>query len=399
MKVKKKALLWIIPAGVLLLPIVLWGAAALAAYVYSGIVLNGAKITEDPRRGVPGEILKREKELRAALDKTMYEGAGQFLPIAGSCTWQPGDERPVPAAGREQALKFAASPEGKAFFARNREYLDLCCRIAAEEPFEVEKAQTLLVGYRSAARICAAQAALAHWQGRKAEILPLLEPMEKLERTMLEHETAVIEALVRIAVGATRLDMAVSCGPEDPAYAATYRAMLSRFLAAPVQMPIEGRLQARELREIRGFGRGKWTYPREFGFRKRAAVYPFACFDVARHLRKTLELERKAPGWIRSGVVPKGGKPGSLEDAQRSALRKALLYRAHYGTALALKLYRCEKGTCPETLDALVPAFLPKLFRDPYTGAPLTYRRLPGNAFELSFPSAPHNRVRSKPGY
>ena len=69
------------------------------------------------------------------------------------------------------------------------------------------------------------------------------------------------------------------------------------------------------------------------------------------------------------------------------------------GTALALKLYRCEKGTCPESLDALVPAFLPKLFCDPYTGAPLTYQRLPGNAFELSFPSAPHNRVRSKPNY
>ena len=400
MKVKKKALLWIVPLAILLLPVVLWGAAALATYIYSGIVLGGAKITEDPRQGVLGEILKQEKELRAALNKTMCEGAGQFLPIAGSCTWQPGDERPVPAAGREQALKFAASPEGKAFFARNREYLDLCCRIAAEEPFEVEKAQTLLVGYRSAARICAAQAALAHWQGRKAEILPLLEPMEKLERTMLEHETAVIEALVRIAVGATRLDMAVSCGPEDPAYAALYRAMLARFLAAPVQMPLEAWLQARESREIRGFGRGKLgSYPLKFGFWKRAAVYPLACLDVARHLRKTLELERMAPEWIRSGVVPKGGKPGSLEDAQRSALRKALLYRAHYGTALALKLYRCEKGTCPETLDALVPAFLPKLFCDPSSGAPLTYRRLPGNAFELSFPSAPHNRVRSKPGY
>ena len=399
MKVKKKALLWIIPAVPLLLPVVLWGAAALAAYVYSGIVLNGAKITEDPRRGVPGEVLKREKELRAALDKTMYEGAGQFLPIAGSCTWQPGDERPVPAAGREQVLKFAASPEGKAFFARNREYLDLISRIAAEEPFEVEKTLTLLRGYRSAARVCAAQAALAHWQGRKAEILPLLEPMEKLERTMLEHETTIIEALVRIAIGATRLHTAVSCGPEDPAYAATYRAMLARFLAAPVQMPLEAWLQARELREIRGFGRGKWAYPPEFGFWKKTMAYPFACFGIARDLRRTLGQEPMAPEWIRTGVVPKGENPGYLEDAQRSALRKALLYRAHYGTALALKLYRCEKGTCPESLDALVPAFLPKLFCDPYTGAPLTDRRLPGNAFELSFPSAPHNRVRSKPNY
>ena len=400
MKVKKKALLWIIPAAILLLPVVLWGIAALAAYIYSGIVLGGAKITGDPRRGVPEEVLKREKELRAALDKTMYEGAGQFLPIASIYEWQPGSESPVPAAGREQALKFAASPEGKAFFARNREYLDLCCRIAAEEPFDVEKTLILLRGYRSAARICAAQAALAHWRGRKGEILPPLEPAEKLERTMLAHETTIIEALLRIAIGATRLHQAVRCGPEDPAYAAAYRATLERFLAAPVQMPLDAWLQARELREIRGFGRGRLaSYPREFGFWKRAAVYPFVCFDVARHLRKTSELERKAPEWIRSGVVPEGGKPGYLEDGQRNALRKALLYRAHYGTALALKIYRCEKGTYPESLDALVPAFLPKLFRDPYTGAPLTYRRLPGNAFELSFPSAPHNRVGSRPNY
>ncbi len=400
MKVKKKALLWIIPAAVLLLPVVLWGAAALAAYIYSGIVLGGAKITEDPRRGVPGEILKQEKELRAALNKTMCEGAGQFLPVAGIYTWQPGGERPVPAAGREQTLKFAASPEGKAFFARNREHLDLCCRIAAEEPFDLEKTLTHLRGYRSAARLCAAQAVLAHWQGRKGEILPPLEPAEKLERTILKHETTIIEALVRIAIGATWLHEAVHCGPEDPAYAALYRAMLARFLAAPVQMPLEGWLQARESREIRGFGRGKLgSYPLKFGFWKRAAAYPLVCFAVARDLRKTLELERMAPEWIRSGVVPEGEKPGYLEEAQRKALRKALSYRALYGTALALKLYRCEKGTYPETLDALVPAFLPKLFCDPHTGGPLTYRRLPDNAFELFTPGAPLIRAGSKPDY
>ena len=172
-----------------------------------------------------------------------------------------------------------------------------------------------------------------------------------------------------------------------------------RLPAAPVQMPIEAWLQARELREIRGFGRGKWTYPREFGFWTKTMAYPLACFGIARDLRRTLEQEPMVPEWIRTGVAPKGKNPGELEDAQKKALRKALLYRAHYGTALALKLYRCEKGTCPESLDALVPAFLPKLFRDPWTGAPLTYRRLPGDAFELSIPSEPHNRVRSKPNY
>jgi hypothetical protein len=42
----------------------------------------------------------------------------------------------------------------------------------------------------------------------------------------------------------------------------------------------------------------------------------------------------------------------------------------------ALQLHRAERGTFPDTLDALIPAYLDALPPDPYTGEPFRYRRL-----------------------
>jgi hypothetical protein len=42
----------------------------------------------------------------------------------------------------------------------------------------------------------------------------------------------------------------------------------------------------------------------------------------------------------------------------------------------ALQLHRAERGTFPDTLDALVPAYLDNLPLDPYTGEPFRYRLL-----------------------
>ncbi|MCS7263538.1 MAG: type II secretion system protein GspG [Armatimonadetes bacterium] len=45
-------------------------------------------------------------------------------------------------------------------------------------------------------------------------------------------------------------------------------------------------------------------------------------------------------------------------------------------TALSLRLYRSERGRYPESLQALVPKYLPKVPIDPYDGKPIKYRRL-----------------------
>lgn len=45
-------------------------------------------------------------------------------------------------------------------------------------------------------------------------------------------------------------------------------------------------------------------------------------------------------------------------------------------TALMLRLYRCKHGHYPESLQALVPKYLPKVPVDPYDGKPMRYQKL-----------------------
>jgi hypothetical protein len=58
-----------------------------------------------------------------------------------------------------------------------------------------------------------------------------------------------------------------------------------------------------------------------------------------------------------------------LHFASRAELRAA-------GVLLALERYRLAHGRRPETLEALVPEYLPAIPRDPYVDAPLRYKRL-----------------------
>jgi hypothetical protein len=44
--------------------------------------------------------------------------------------------------------------------------------------------------------------------------------------------------------------------------------------------------------------------------------------------------------------------------------------------ALALERHQLEHGTLPPSLDALIPAHLPAVAEDPFSGRPLRYRRL-----------------------
>jgi len=52
-------------------------------------------------------------------------------------------------------------------------------------------------------------------------------------------------------------------------------------------------------------------------------------------------------------------------------------------TAIALARYRLAQGAYPDALDALVPAYLAKVPRDPFDGAPLRYHLRPNGTFLL----------------
>jgi ABC-type transport system involved in multi-copper enzyme maturation permease subunit len=63
--------------------------------------------------------------------------------------------------------------------------------------------------------------------------------------------------------------------------------------------------------------------------------------------------------------------PGLVQRTQQHALLRSAV------VALAAERYRHQHSRWPDTLDALVPAFLPRVPLDPHDGMPLRYRRLP----------------------
>jgi hypothetical protein len=60
------------------------------------------------------------------------------------------------------------------------------------------------------------------------------------------------------------------------------------------------------------------------------------------------------------------------EDAERDL--RALTHRRFAMLQVALRLYQLDHGGAAPDLSALVPAYLPAVPRDPYTGAPFGYR-------------------------
>ena len=394
----KKRKLWLYLAALVLVVPLGWCAAALAAYIYSGVVVCGLDLAGDPRRELPAELVEREAALRAAQHGVGVE-VWQTLPLAGIWDWLPGgDGTLIPEEMRSKALEFADSAEGRAFFARNLELIETYRRIAAEGKFDPEVSLKYLLGYREAARICAASAALAHCRGKSATILPALEPAEKLEQSICDHETTLIECLVRYAITAMRIRMTVGCGPETPEHATYYRALLARLLGRSARIRCEPWYLCGELKRIRNFERGRFTYPRDRGDAAILAAYPLGCFDLANKLRKSLEFERCSVECMNSGVVPEAKDADEWERALANGMKRSLSCRAAYATALALKAYRCENGASPETLDALVPKYLTRLFPDPCTGGKLDYRKLPDGSFELAIPGVKLT-VTSRPRY
>lgn len=375
----------------------LWGISALALYIASATVTESTEQSAGKRGALPPELAKRERELRASLDLPKLHERGIELPLSDIRSWRGRKDKTVSAEGKKRTLEFAASDEGKAFFARNLELLDLYCRIAAEGEFELETSLAHLQGYRSVIRFCGDRAALAHYRGDAAQILPLLEPAEKLEQALYDHETTLIEGLVLLAMTDCRLRLVVGCGPEAPEYAAQYKALLKRFLAREAKIPADVRFIRDELKRIRRFERGSFTYAKDTGAYARLISYPTMCATLMGKLREAEKNEKLAAEWRKTGVVPDAGN-------YDRAMRRALACRAIYSAALALKAYRSEKGDYPDKLDALVPGYLDKLPVDPVTGKALRYKKNPkGKAgFELSASPAGKGwrpKVSSMPRY
>ena len=365
-----------------------WSAAAVSFHWAAARAVAENPGAVDPRRPLSPELPARERELAAAANRDReFHERGIELPLEGIGIWH--GPMPISAETRRRTLDFAVSPEGKAFFAANAERLKLYCRIAAEGRFEPGVSVPRLQGCRSVARRCAAQAALAWERGETAAILPPLEAAETLEQAFYDHETATIEGLVRLAITSMRIAVIAGCGPETPEYAPRYRAMLARALAREAKVPsdvIDCRALLTEVLRFENSGR---IYPQGASFYARLIAHPATCSKLLCWLRRAEETDRLAPEWRKSGTVP------SLSEQPSAATGKALAVRALELTVLALKIYRCEHGAYPKTLDALVPGILRELPRDPTTGGPLRLAVSPEGVVMVS--QAPDRKSKYQP--
>ncbi|MBQ6352464.1 MAG: hypothetical protein IJJ28_04275, partial [Lentisphaeria bacterium] len=129
-----------------------WGVAALSIFLYSGSLVERTAKSADPRQPLPRELVERERELRAATirDFTALHERGIALPYSGMLRWRGAKGKTATAEAKRKTIDFAASEEGKAFFARNRELIDLYRRIAAEGEFVPEISLAHRQGYRAA---------------------------------------------------------------------------------------------------------------------------------------------------------------------------------------------------------------------------------------------------------
>jgi hypothetical protein len=107
-----------------------------------------------------------------------------------------------------------------------------------------------------------------------------------------------------------------------------------------------------------------------------------------RYLTELVEIaklppEQQAERLRRPGLEPPRGVPALLEGLMRGDDRRTLALRFHANrgllrcaaAAVAAERYRRAHGRWPDSLDALVPAYLAKVPDNPFDGQPLLYRR------------------------
>ena len=102
-----------------------------------------------------------------------------------------------------------------------------------------------------------------------------------------------------------------------------------------------------------------------------AATPPPACLDMTNQTEQIWAECEKGHYLISGLFLPAGSRAVAKDVTCCATLRTAQ-------TALAIERWRAaHAGALPDSLDVLVPAFLPSVPRDPFDGQPLRFKRLP----------------------
>ena len=252
---------------------------------------------------------------------------------------------------------------------------------------------------RSFMRKIAGRAAVAHYQKQPEKIIPYLKDGLPLEKS-LRQEPCLISELVRLAVVNILVNMVVKLGPDSREYLPDYRMFLS-WMQSLTFTRIEDYvlMSAYQLSRNISFndpvnitdsdtvarGLPKWL------------MLPLEVKGMVCHIQASMSLRKECMELIGKPQIPMP-RPVTLihlrlvENSYHSMLR-CRSTKGACETALALKIYRVEHGSYPETTRELVPEILKTLPLDPRTGQPYVYRRLNHHAFELEY----YSRKNSEP--
>jgi len=253
---------------------------------------------------------------------------------------------------------------------------------------------------RDAGKALALEARVAAEENRPDDAVTALLLAQQLADT-LEAEPVLISYLVAISIRAVNLKAAETVLSRRELSPAALRQLQERFLASAAATTPE-RALAGEMANFLGWTGRKTTGLRDLGVlgsdkevmlvvywalglrhrdRRVAARYFDELLAVQRlpadqRSAAARDVQNRLDDTLSRGRYPLAAMmlPGAARTAEKHATDLTRLRAA--ATACAVERFRQSEGRLPESLDALVPAFLNSMPTDAFTGRPLSYRRL-----------------------
>lgn len=348
---------------------VVWLLALAVAYPYGRYASNQAH-----KIGVTSNYLVYElpKEAQVEDDKIKYflkKHRDFELPYSSSYYWTKDGSsnpygKPIPPSKREYTLKYFNSTDFDEY-CRSHEKLLKYTHSKNKSTLDLY----VLNCTRGCARIYAGKAAIYRETNQPEKILPELMKTIWIDADLLDNSPFLIVELVRIAGRGIWYDAMVQLGPNAEEYAPVYREALNFMKSRKVHLPHEAGYFLHALSDdiYPPYVKKPGIYATFLGIPPKMSTAGKGILDSLSIRPKLKELENKE---VFSATVK---QPNGRLSNYRNAAIKSRTSIVVGTTALALKLYRVERGVYPNKIEQLVPEYLDKIPLCPVLGEPLKY--------------------------
>ena len=283
-------------------------------------------------------------ELKALVDQDFYTRHSKYNPPrSGRYNWKTDT---IPADEKKYTMKFFSSSELE-------EYLKSLKKSVVYAANKDTLYLSTLQHFRSLVRHRADIAELYFRTNQKEKVLPELLKYPELDRLIPADTPHLICELVRTAGRWIWIDALIQYGPEDKAHLSTYRELLDWSKSWQVHLPHEAGFYLALPVEVKG---------------KVAAFFYTPYLNTTKY-RGFSEAVNRIPALKKLEQQEFISENGMYAKAAKRQRLGIVLSQ----TALALKLFKIEKGEYPQKLSELVPRYLPKEYVSPYTGKKLNY--------------------------